>query len=142
MKSYNFDELDFFPKLIRDYLSGDLQSAGIVNWDYSLEQLNSNKKRKYDSSKRQIVSEVLNKQYEGLSITEAEQENLRLFSQDNCHSITTGHQLVLLGGPLFFYTKINDVIRLCKDVSTSESPVVPIFWMASEDHDFEVVACA
>jgi len=140
MKSYNFDELVFFSKLIRDYLSGDLKSLGIVDWNYSLEQINSNKKRKYASSTREIVSEVINKQYEGLLLTEAEQENLRLFAQDNCHSITTGHQLVLLGGPLFFYTKIKDVIRLCKEISTSESPVVPFFWMASEDHDFEEIS--
>lgn len=140
MKLIDFDKVDFYSPLIRDYLSGELKSKGLVNWDYSKDQLQKNKSRSYDSKTRAIVAEAIRNQYSSFDLTEAEAANLNLFEQENTFSITTGHQLVLLGGPLFFYSKILDVINLAKDLSEEESPVVPMFWMASEDHDFEEIA--
>lgn len=140
MKLIDFDKVDFYSPLIKDYLSGELKSKGLVTWDYSKEQLQKNKSRSYDSKTRAIVAKALREQYSGFDLTEAESVNLDLFEQENTFSITTGHQLVLLGGPLFFYSKILDVINLAKDLSEEANPVIPIFWMASEDHDFEEIA--
>lgn len=56
-------------------------------------------------------------------------------------SFTTGHQLVPAGGPAFFHYKIWSAIRWARLFERrTGTPAVPIFWMASEDHDFEEIA--
>lgn len=56
-------------------------------------------------------------------------------------SFTTGHQLVPAGGPAFFHYKIWSAIRWARSFERNTgTPAVPIFWMASEDHDFEEIA--
>ena len=136
-KTVDFDSVNFYSKLIRDYLSGKLKENGIIDWGYSKEQLELNKKRSYSFNTRKIVSDVLLDQYRNFSLTDQELKNLNLFKQESTFSVTTGHQLMLLGGPLFFYSKILDVINLAKEISTSDNSVVPFFWLASEDHDYE-----
>jgi bacillithiol biosynthesis cysteine-adding enzyme BshC len=55
--------------------------------------------------------------------------------------VTTGHQLCLFTGPLYFIYKIASTINLCKALKTNfpEKDFVPVYWMASEDHDFEEI---
>ncbi|MBI34997.1 MAG: bacillithiol biosynthesis cysteine-adding enzyme BshC [Flavobacteriales bacterium] len=134
------NKVDFYPRIISDYLSGELKAKKIVNWDYSEKQLLDNKGRSYSSSNRAIVYKALKNQYSPFELTEKEKFNLALFSKETTFTITTGHQLMLLGGPLFFYTKIMDVIKLSKQISTSQNAVLPIFWMASEDHDYQEIS--
>lgn len=140
MKLFDYKEVDFYSNLISDYLSGELKNKGLIDWDYTINQLEKNKSREYSLDTRKVVHEELTKQYSKFDLTTKEAENLSLFSKENTFTITTGHQLMLLGGPMFFYTKIIDVIKLCKELSTVESPVLPIFWMASEDHDYEEIS--
>jgi bacillithiol biosynthesis cysteine-adding enzyme BshC len=52
-------------------------------------------------------------------------------------AVVTGQQVTLFGGPLFTILKAATVIRKAKDASISGSPHVPIFWLATEDHDLE-----
>ena len=59
----------------------------------------------------------------------------------NCRVVTVGHQLVLAGGPAFFHHKILTAIRVARGLSkTSGQPIVPLFWMASEDHDWKEIS--
>ena len=43
IKTVNFDDVDFYSKLIKDYLSGELKKNGIIDWDYSKKQVHHNK---------------------------------------------------------------------------------------------------
>ena len=140
IKTVSFDRVNFYSKLIKDYLSGELKKSGIIDWDYSKNQVHHNKKRLYSEKTRKVVSDVLKDQYKDYTLTNEERNNLNLFSQSGTFSVTTGHQLVLLGGPLFFYTKILDIIQLAKELSTRDSPIVPFFWLASEDHDYAEIS--
>ena len=92
MKSFDFKELDFYSSLINDYLSGELKNKGLIDWDYSIEQINKNKSRDYSSRTRKIVHEELIKQYSRFELSEKETENLNLFSLNNSFTI-----LALLG---------------------------------------------
>ena len=60
---------------------------------------------------------------------------------ENVFTVTTGHQLSFLGGPLFFFLKIAHAIQWAKTFNAKNSVkrVIPVFWMASEDHDLEEV---
>lgn len=67
--------------------------------------------------------------------------NISLLKDKNTFTVTTGHQLCLFTGPLYFIYKIISTINLAKTL-TEQFPgkaIVPVYWMASEDHDFEEI---
>ena len=53
--------------------------------------------------------------------------------------MVTGQQVVVFGGPLLTLLKAATAVRLAKDATAAGKPTVPIFWMATEDHDFAEV---
>ncbi len=59
----------------------------------------------------------------------------------HCYTVTTGHQLCLFTGPLYFIYKIVSTIKLAEKLRSQHQgkDVVPVFWMATEDHDFDEV---
>lgn len=142
MKTINSQEVPFYPSLINDYISGELKRKSIINWDYSESQILENaKNRNFSSSERSILVKALRSQYESVGLSDEEESSLKLLELDTTLTITTGHQLNLLGGSQFFYTKILDVIRLAEKLtSNSTFNFVPVFWMATEDHDYEEIS--
>ena len=59
----------------------------------------------------------------------------------SARTVTTGHQLCIAGGPAFTFYKIQTAITLARQLEARwGSPVVPVFWLASEDHDFEEIS--
>jgi hypothetical protein len=61
---------------------------------------------------------------------------LQDLEQDSCRVVTVGHQLVVCGGPAFLHHKVLSAIRTARGLELAWGvPVVPVFWMASEDHD-------
>ena len=97
------------------------------------------KKASYDTASRQRLVAALRDQY--LSIGGAPPRvaaSIQLLERDTTFSVTTGHQLALFTGPLYFIYKIISAIRLCRDLKAAhpENDFVPVFWLASEDHDF------
>src|SRR3546814_4899677 len=56
-------------------------------------------------------------------------------------TVTTGHQLNIFGGPLYFIYKIIATINLAEAVEkvNLRKRIVPVFWLATEDHDFEEI---
>ena len=93
--------------------------------------------RSFSREARSTLCHVLQQQYNDVPKHAKLQANLERLAQADCLTITTGHQLCLFGGPLYVPFKILNIIRLAER-STSErngKPVVPIFWMATEDHD-------
>jgi bacillithiol biosynthesis cysteine-adding enzyme BshC len=64
-----------------------------------------------------------------------------LIDDPDARTIVTGQQLVLAGGPLFTLYKILTTISLANQYSKeSGKTVVPVFWLADEDQDFEEIA--
>ncbi|MBP7808088.1 MAG: bacillithiol biosynthesis cysteine-adding enzyme BshC [Bacteroidia bacterium] len=94
---------------------------------------------KYD---RALLVEVLTEQSKRVKNTStSSQKNIQLLLKENTFTITTGHQLCLFTGPLYFIYKIFSVINLCEKLKSEfpENNFVPVYWMASEDHDFAEV---
>lgn len=67
--------------------------------------------------------------------------NIGRLGQKNVFTVTTGHQLCLFTGPLYFIYKIFSTINLAEKLREefSDYDFIPVYWMASEDHDFEEV---
>ncbi len=63
--------------------------------------------------------------------------NLDRLARPTTFTVTTGHQLNLLGGPLYFAYKIISTIKLAQQLKAAypAHDFVPVFWMATEDHD-------
>jgi hypothetical protein len=86
----------------------------------------------------EIVAATLNKSYSelGLSLPLGFQ---RLLDPERLIT-TTGHQLTLFGGAAFLHYKTITTIAAAKRLEAETGkPVVPVFWLASEDHDFDEV---
>ncbi len=90
---------------------------------------------------REVISQALLKQYKDVDTSEATLEHIKSLQQANSFTITTGHQLNLFTGPLYFLYKIISVINLSKKLNSQdpERNYIPIYWMATEDHDFEEI---
>lgn len=96
-------------------------------------------------SQRQTLSEVLRAQHQMMPEAEWDLTSLAAvhrLARENCYTITTGHQLILYTGPLYFLFKIASVIKACQDLKTQypDKDFVPIYWMSTEDHDKEEIA--
>ena len=93
--------------------------------------------RTFSRDARSTLCQVLQQQYGDLPMHAKVQENLAHLAKDNCLTITTGHQLCLFGGPLYVPFKILNIVRLAEQLTKERNgkPVVPVFWMATEDHD-------
>lgn len=87
---------------------------------------------------RQELKEALVNQYKDYKKSKKSLKNINLLTEENTYTVTTGHQLNLFTGPLYFLFKIVSTIKLA-DQLKAEFPgnnFVPVFWMASEDHDY------
>ncbi len=94
------------------------------------------------SDRRGILSQALLAQYQGLSLEDAVLNNIHRLKENNTFTITTGQQIVTALGPWMVLYKIATAIKLAKDLS-GQFPnqfFVPVFWMATEDHDWIEIA--
>ncbi len=96
--------------------------------------------RKFNKDKRQVLHSVLSEQYKQVAPYPA--ETLALLLQDNTFTVTTGHQLNIFGGPLYLIYKLVTTINLAKALKKKYPAYnfVPVYWMATEDHDFEEIS--
>ena len=108
---------------------------------FQFEQQIALKKQSYSAAQRELLTKVLHQKYKGLLVSEKLKRNLNLLEDSNTFTITTGHQLCLMTGPLYFIYKILHVIKLSEDLKNTfpSQHFVPVYWMASEDHDFEEI---
>ncbi len=64
-------------------------------------------------------------------------QTLREVARDHGYFVTTGQQPALFGGPLYSLYKALTAVRLAQALTSALGrPVMPLFWVASEDHDW------
>ena len=137
----NYKEVEFYPPLIQDYLNGTLKTKNIVDWEYSSDEI-INKIPLKKFSHRNVLSEIISEQYQGIALTDSTKKNIVSLQKNTTFTITTGHQLCIYGGPAYFFSKIIDTIKLCDSLNkkNNQNHFIPLFWLASEDHDFEEIS--
>jgi bacillithiol synthase len=92
----------------------------------------------YDSSRRQRVSAVLERQNQGWQASGRTLENIERLRQ-GANVIVTGQQVGLFGGPLFSIYKALTAVKVANLASQNGVECVPVFWLATEDHDLNEV---
>ncbi len=81
------------------------------------------------------LSQVLRRQAERLGAPEAVFESLAKLAHPESRAVVTGQQTGLLLGPLYTLSKAVSALKLAAELGTDARPVVPIFWLASQDAD-------
>ena len=92
-------------------------------------------------SRKEIV-EVLLRQNRALGCGEATFANIRRLAGPDTLAVVTGQQVGLFSGPAFTIYKALTTVKLAQHLSERGLPVVPVFWLATEDHDLAEVARA
>jgi uncharacterized protein YllA (UPF0747 family) len=68
--------------------------------------------------------------------------NIRQLREADCISVVSGQQAGLFAGPLYTIYKALSAVKLAACMSERGIKSVPVFWIATEDHDFAEVAKA
>lgn len=147
--SLSYRETHYFTDVITDYLEQKENVKQFYGWFPTLENFGKqilSKKENFGknggSEKRGALVRVLTEQYKHLQNSEATAKNIELLSRENTFTVTTGHQLNLFTGPLYFLYKIVTAVNLAANLKKEypEYNFVPVYWMATEDHDFEEIS--
>lgn len=140
----SYQNSGYFSTLIHDYLEQKSDLKPLYNNFPTLENFEkqiTEKKQNFNNQNRIPLVSVLKEQYSSIEISDLTKQNIELLASENTFTVTTGHQLNLFSGPLYFLYKIISTINLTKELK-SKYPAynfVPIYWMATEDHDFEEI---
>ena len=92
-----------------------------------------------DLARRSAVAEVLRRQYDAAEMPQ--HPAIEAF-ENGAHVVTAGHQLQVAGGPAYFHYKILSAIRWAQRLKDEWQQAVAVFWLASEDHDFDEIKSA
>lgn len=96
------------------------------------------KQLSYDNSRRDRVSSILERQNKSWNSSPKTLENLDRLRK-GAAAIVTGQQVGLFGGPTFALYKALTAVKLAEEATNAGVPAVPIFWLATYDHDLAEV---
>jgi bacillithiol synthase len=134
------NETDLFSKLFTDYLNNSSKLNEFIAFENSLEGFKKAiESREKKSVNRNVLADALIQQYQkNQLLTDKVKSNIALLKDENTFTVCTGHQLCLFTGPLYFIYKIVTTINLAKQLKAAfpDKKFIPVYWMASEDHDF------
>ncbi len=89
---------------------------------------------------RQMLCDVLEEANRANGASEETLKNLKLLRDDDCVAVVSGQQAGLFTGPLYTIYKALSAVKMAECLSGRGYKAVPVFWIATEDHDFEEVS--
>jgi bacillithiol biosynthesis cysteine-adding enzyme BshC len=134
-----FSEIPHTTRLFSDFLSDAPavhqfypRSARFTDW-FSDEV----SRIQYDSTRRELISDILARQNKPASSRTL--ENIGRLRR-GAAAVVTGQQVGILGGPVFSIYKALTAVKLANEATAAGVDAVPIFWLATEDHDLAEVS--
>ncbi len=136
---YPVTALPHVSDLYRDYVSGNWEklrafypeaASNDGQWMKNSPQM--------DPTRRHAIVELLRQQNREFGAGPETQSNLDRLAA-GAGAVVTGQQVALFGGPLMTLMKAATAIHLAAEATRAGYPHVPIFWLATEDHDFDEV---
>ncbi|MFN7488672.1 MAG: bacillithiol biosynthesis BshC, partial [Chryseotalea sp.] len=139
-----FEKTNSFSDFFLNYVNENDKLKAFYNHFPTLQNFEkqiAEKQQTFTEQARQVLVKSLTHQYQFISLTDAENQNLQSLQNKSTFTITTGHQLNIFTGPLYFIYKVVTVINACKSLKEKfpAYDFVPVYWMASEDHDYEEI---
>jgi len=140
-KYISYQETGSFSKLVLDYINNEERLSAFYSYRPDMAGLAEAIAHRNFSGERNTLVQVLKQQYEQLQPNKSVLKNIDLLAQENTFTVTTGHQLNLFTGPLYFIYKIVTAINLAIELKIAhpDKNFVPVYWMATEDHDFDEI---
>lgn len=142
-QTISLTETNLFSNLFLDYMKAtDSTKELYMNHIYKTDIEAYLQANTFNNINREVLVSALTQQANLVENTsELSKKNIQHLLQSNVFTVTTGHQLCLFTGPLYFIYKIISTINLAKSLQQNfpDKQFVPVYWMASEDHDFEEI---
>ncbi|MEE9441496.1 MAG: bacillithiol biosynthesis cysteine-adding enzyme BshC [candidate division Zixibacteria bacterium] len=135
-----YSELSGYSDLFLDFNYNREKLSGIFGasrHNLKIEQIS-----KSSYPKRELAN-ILMRQNKGWNAPERVLENISKLTDEKSVVVTAGQQACLFGGPYLVLLKILTVLKKAKLLEKElEIPVIPLFWIASDDHDFAEISRA
>ena len=132
-----------FSPIVCDYIDQDPFLSPFYEAFPTLENFAGFIERKsQETCNRTLLVDVLKEQYLAAGILdESVSESIERLRNNSCYTITTGQQIGILLGPLYTTLKIISAVRLAEELrkTYTNHDFIPVFWMATEDHDVEEI---
>jgi bacillithiol biosynthesis cysteine-adding enzyme BshC len=120
---YNFSRLaSFFPPFLPQQFDGSLAAKRIPIKPH-----------------REEVVAILAEQNRSFGAGSKTFENLQRLKAEGCAAVVTGQQVGLFTGPAYTVMKALTAVKLADEYSRMGLESVPVFWLASDDHDLAEV---
>ena len=123
------DYLDHTPSVQQFYP----RSARFLSW-----AADESTRVNYPAARRKRVAEILEHQNQSWGASAKTLENVARF-RDGALAVVTGQQVGLFGGPVFSIYKALTAVKLAQEASKLGLNCIPMFWLATEDHDLDEV---
>jgi len=138
-RSLPFRQLPHQPKLFLQFLDNFSSVKQFYGYPPTLQAVTkSAKSLSYPRERRAEVAAILSEQNAAFGAGEAARENLARFAK-GAVAVVSGQQVGLFGGPAYAVYKAVSAIRIAQELRKAGVDAVPVFWMATEDHDLEEV---
>ena len=136
---YPMSVLPHISRLYADYLAMPDAPAPVRSW-YGSEPIGSNWiGREVAIPHANVLADALHRQSVSFGAGDPALQNIELL-RSGARAVVTGQQVGLFGGPLLTLLKAATAVARAKEASAATgTPHVPIFWLATEDHDLAEV---
>jgi bacillithiol biosynthesis cysteine-adding enzyme BshC len=140
-----FDQIPHQTRLFLDYLKDPVALRrfypSAVRFHHELPARAPEVLAKYKID-RQALCDALARMNRSWGASPATLANIDLLRNADCVAAVTGQQAGLFTGPLYTIYKALSAVKLAGCLSQQGTRAVPVFWIATEDHDFAEVAKA
>jgi bacillithiol biosynthesis cysteine-adding enzyme BshC len=137
-----FRQLPHQPKLSLEYLDHFERVKAFYAHPPKMQAVTRTaRKLDYPRERRAEVAELLREQNIGLGAGAETRSNLARLEK-GAVAIVTGQQVGLFSGPAYAIYKALTAVQIAEELTRSGIPAVPVFWMATEDHDLDEVRTA
>jgi bacillithiol biosynthesis cysteine-adding enzyme BshC len=141
--SLSYDQAKMLAPITRAYLQNDPDVRHLYDWESTPENVLRiiEQRQNTHSIPREELAREIESQYTGCETSSLVIRNIEKLNESNTFTVTTGHQLNIFTGPLYFIYKIISAIAAAKELNLQypQYHFVPVYWMATEDADFEEI---
>jgi bacillithiol synthase len=145
VENISFDQIPQPSKLFLDYLRDPTALRRFypqaVKHHYDLPARRDHVLANYQTDRAKLCA-ALERMNRNWGASEKTLQHIGRLSETDCIAVVTGQQAGLFTGPLYTIYKALSTIKLAECLTQRGVKAVPVFWIASEDHDFEEVAAA
>jgi bacillithiol biosynthesis cysteine-adding enzyme BshC len=141
IKSIDYSHLPF-SDLFRSYVTDYSKVERFYNGNpLNEDEISGHYKKNIPIPNRNEIVKLLKDFNKEFDLDSPAQKNIERLADNKAQTVVTGQQLGMYGGPLFTVYKALTAIVFAKRLEKmTGNPVVPVFWLADEDHDYEEIA--